>query len=136
MDGKEHTTARGPFEPIGRPAPPLTITPCARCGIACMVRQQDDPPPAPTVTLRAATTTRGMCRECAAHWWLMSVDGIRWAVMQASDGFGMLAYSNVQIVLSAVLGMMHPELAGCDWARMLEQQDLPWPDDWRLPKDD
>ena len=87
----------------------------------------------PFVALRAATTTRGMCAECAAHWWLLSVDGIRWAV--AESGAWVLEQPTIQAALSRVLGMMHPELATLDWGRLLAQWDLPWPDDWTLPAD-
>lgn len=127
---------KGLFEPIGKPAPPLTVADCARCGVSCMVRVQEQPLQTGEVSLRAATTTRGMCRECAAHWWIFSVDGLRWALEAAPDGPGILQFPNVQSALNNVLGMMHPELAGCDWARMEAQWSLPWPDDWALPKDE
>jgi len=116
--------------------PPLTIAPCARCGASCMVRAPDVAEEStPIVTIRAATTTRGMCRECAAHWWLFSVDGLRWSVREANDGVGVLCYPNVQAALARLLGLMHPELAGCDWERLIAQRDLPWPADWALPED-
>ena len=121
------------FEPIGKPAPPRAIVACARCGEACQIREQPNARPEAVITLRAATTDRGTCRECATHWWLFSVDGLRWGLSEY--GPGIVSHLPAQEALARVLGMMHPELAGCDWNKLQAQWDLPWPDDWKLPVD-
>lgn len=87
----------------------------------------------PLVQLIPATTPRGMCACCAAHWWLYSVDGIRWACEQSTGDI--LRMPGVRQALSGLLGMMHPELGRIDWGRLLAQWDMPWPADWQLPRD-
>jgi hypothetical protein len=86
----------------------------------------------PLVELRPATQPRGLCEECAAHWWIFSIDGLRWSFQ---DGPGVLCMPIVQAELGRILGLMHPALGRLDWGRLIAQWDLPWPDDWRLPKD-
>lgn len=122
MDGKERT------------APLFQIAFCVRCALPCMIRAQPNEAPVWGLTvLRAAQTTRGMCRECAAHWWLFSIDGIRWAL--SDGGPWVLEQGAIQTALSGIMAQMHPELGALDWSRLLGQWDLPWPNDWELPKD-
>jgi hypothetical protein len=114
-------------------APLLSIVPCARCAKSCLIRSPYLPAVGdPLATLTPATQSGGLCEECAAHWWIMSCDGLRWAF---SDGPGVLTWPVVQAELGRVLGWMHPALGLLDWRRLLDQWDLPWPDDWRLPSD-
>lgn len=114
--------------------PLLSVAACARCNKACLIRSPYLPAVNfPLVELRPATTARGLCEECAAHWWLFNIDGLRWA-FQESNG-AILHYPNVQSELSRILGWMHPALEQLDWGRLLAQWDLPWPDDWTLPQD-
>jgi hypothetical protein len=112
----------------------LSIVPCARCAKACLIRSPLAPPAdrGGLVVLVPATTARGLCEECAAHWWIFSVDGFRWAFQ---DGPGVLCWPAVQRELSRLLGWMHPALGAIDWQQLLNQWDLPWPDDWALPSD-
>jgi hypothetical protein len=114
-------------------APLLSIVPCARCAKSCLIRSPSLPAVGdPLTSLVPATQPRGLCEECAAHWWIVSRDGLRWSL---SDGSDMLTWPAVQAELGRVLGWMHPALARLDWARLLAQWDLPWPDDWALPAD-
>lgn len=104
---------------------------CARCGVTCALGE-----PAPCIdyslpTLNAAQTTRGMCACCAVHWWLFTVDSIRWSIRDG--GKEVLALPVVQRLLSPLLAQMHPELGEVDWGRMLSQWDMAWPKDWMLP---
>lgn len=115
---------------------------CLRCQKPCVISDA----PAPAVdyggfTLRPATSETGLCAECAAHWWLLTVDGIRWALV---DGFhAALAHAGpdlfrrepVQAELAGVLGKMHPALAMLDWERLIDQWGLPWPAGWALPEE-
>jgi len=112
----------------------LSIAPCARCAKSCLIRSPSLPlaDTSGLATLVPATAPGGLCEECAAHWWIFSRDGLRWAF---SDGPGVLAQPNVQAALGRVLGLMHPALAQLDWERLLAQWDLPWPPDWELPGD-
>ena len=59
-----------------------------------------------TVLGAPAQTTRGLCEECAAHWWLFSVDPLRWS-FQA--GPGLLAFGTVRQELGpiAVIGELN-----------------------------
>lgn len=115
-------------------APLLSTVPCARCGKSCLIRS----PYLPIAderglpTLVPATTARGLCEECAAHWWIFSVDGLRWAF---ADGPGVLTLPTVQRELTRLLGWMHPALGALDWQQLLAQWELPWPEDWALPND-
>jgi hypothetical protein len=106
------------------------VTPCPRCHRTCVAAQ-------PYVRLDYALwvlegAPSGLCAECAAHWWLFSVDGLRWSFR---DGPGVLSYRTVQSELSRVLALMHPQLAAVDWDRLLSQWELPWPKGWELPRD-
>lgn len=83
-------------------------------------------------TLVPATTARGLCEECAAHWWIFSRDGFRWAF---GDDPELLSLPAVQRELGRVLGWMHPALGNIDWGRLRAQWDLPWPEDWPLAQD-
>ena len=87
------------------------------------------------VTLAPAPqpTDQGMCAECAVTWWLWSVDGLRWAL--DDGGPAILEAPAIQETLNGILGMMHPELARVQWARLLTQWDLPWPKGWERPAD-
>lgn len=115
-------------------APLLSIVPCARCAKSCLIRS----PYLPLADNRGlpalvpATQPRGLCEECAGHWWIVSVDGLRWAF---ESGPGVLTFPAVQAELARLLGWMHPALGKLDWAQLLEQWDLPWPADWALPSD-
>lgn len=112
----------------------LSIVPCARCTKSCLIRS----PYLPAMnyggltTLVPATTGRGLCEECAAHWWLASVDGFRWGPIESPE---LLCLAAVQVELGRIMGLMHPALGNLDWGRLLDQWDLPWPDDWALAKD-
>lgn len=111
-------------------APLLSIVHCARCAKSCLIRSPAYPALShPLVLLAPATQPRGLCEECAAHWWLFTRDGLRWAF---SDGPGVLALPMVQAELGRILGWMHPALGALDWQRLLDQWDLPWPEDWAL----
>jgi hypothetical protein len=112
----------------------LSIAHCARCAKSCMIRSQYQQAMdyGGLATLVPATTAHGLCEECAAHWWLFSVDGFRWGLMDSPE---LLCLDAVQVELSRVLGWMHPALGRLDWAKLLDQWDLPWPDDWALPND-
>lgn len=111
----------------------LSIAHCTRCGKSCLLRSPVLPPvDHPLVMLTPATQPCGLCEECAAHWWIFTRDGLRWAF---ADGPGVLAYATVQAELGRVLGWMHPALGALDWARLIAQWDLPWPDGWKLPSD-
>jgi hypothetical protein len=110
------------------------IAKCERCGVPCIVGAA--PPndaPHPLVTMRAAQTAHGLCVTCAAHWWLHSVDGIRWAV--EDGGPWVLGLRPIQEKLTPLMARMHPEFAALDWARMLAQWDMDWPKGWALPHD-
>lgn len=127
MDRKERQTTRDQ-------APLLSIAHCARCSKSCLIRGPSLPAvDHPLVMLTPAKGPRGLCEECAAHWWLFSVDGLRWTLQES--GPELLCLDNVQAELWRVLGMMHPALGRLDWGRLIAQWDLPWPDDWKLPKD-
>jgi hypothetical protein len=93
----------------------------------------DAQPPAdtwPLIVMRAAQTPHGLCATCAAHWWLWTVDGIRWAI---GDGEPCaLTLRPIQEKLSTIMARMHPAFATLDWARMLAQWRMPWPDGWAL----
>lgn len=124
MDHQERTQATAPY---------LTIAACLRCGKACLIRAPYEPAVNYALaTLRPAQMTRGLCEECAAHWWLFSVDGLRWTF---EHGYEMLCFTSVRAQLSRLLGLMHPALGQVDWNRLMAQWDLPWPDDWKLPKE-
>lgn len=127
MDRKERQTTSDP-------APPLTIATCPRCEKLCLLREPHPRLDYGLAVLVPATATRGLCEECAAHWWLMTVDGIRWALTE-ERGFEILQFRSIQSALSDILGQMHPALGQLDWGRLIAQWDLPWPDDWKLPKD-
>lgn len=118
--------------PTGVHVVPFTAVNCPRCAKPCWIRQTSVPPDSPFVALVPAITANGLCEECAAHWWLFTVDGLRWAFQ---DGPGVLCQANVQAVLTSVLTKVAPALGQLDWTRLLAQWDLPWPDDWTLPKD-
>jgi len=122
-------------KPTEAPAlPPLSIVPCARCGVSCMVRAPDAAEENhPFESVRAARTARGLCAPCIAHWWLFTVDGVRWTLRDS--GPAILKTPAIQHALTRLLAMMHPELATLDWSILLAQWDLPWPDDWTLPVD-
>jgi hypothetical protein len=65
----------------------------------------------------------------------MTVDGLRWGFAEDRDRFlFVLRLPAVQQRLGAALGRMHPELGTLDWGRLIAQWDLPWPDDWALPR--
>lgn len=114
-------------------APLLSIVPCARCQKACLIRSPYLPSVGdPLASLVPATSTRGLCEECAAHWWLFSRDGLRWAFSACPE---LLTWPTVQAELGRVLGWMHPALGMVDWDRLLDQWDLPWPVDWQLARD-
>jgi hypothetical protein len=109
------------------------ITFCLRCLTPCEVRGPSPRLKHTQVVLVAAEDDRGLCASCAVHWWLHTVDGIRWAL--ASSGPGMLSMPALQHMLAPLLAQMHPDLGAVDWARMLDQWDLSWPLDWALPGD-
>ena len=100
--------------------------PCRRCYRACVVRP-DDPVTMPvygTVGVRAARSTEGLCLECALHWWLYTVDGLRWAV-----GPELLA---LPVVQGLILSVFETPLT-IDWTRLLRNWERPWPKGWELP---
>lgn len=113
---------------------PLSIVHCARCAKSCLIRSPALPQADTSglATLQPARHARGLCEECAAHWWIFSRDGLRWALTDSPE---LLALPAVQAELSRLLGWMHPALSRLDWARLLDQWDLPWPEDWPLAKD-
>lgn len=104
---------------------------CARCGTICRVVGPSPRVDYPLAVLTAATTPRGLCADCAAHWWLFSVDGLRWGLQDF--GPWVLSLPPVQQSLGRILGKMHAELGACDWNGMIARWDLPWPTDWALP---
>lgn len=109
------------------------VAPCKRCGVPCLVgATQPNEAPYPLVTMRAAQTADGLCSTCAAHWWLFTVDGLRWTF---EEGYGMLSFLGIRTRLNRLLGLMHPELGAVDWDRMIAQWSLPWPRGWELPND-
>lgn len=108
-----------------------TTSPCKRCGVRCVTgRVVGERQVYPLVTMKAAQSEDGLCSCCAAHWWLYTVDGIRWALEEG--GNAVLRYPQIQKMLSALMAHMHPEFGSLDWGRLLEQWQLPWPDDWAL----
>jgi hypothetical protein len=114
-------------------APLLSIAHCARCAKSCLLRSPSLPTVGdPLATLTPATTPRGLCEECAAHWWIFSRDGLRWAFSESPE---LLTWPVVQAELGKVLGWMHPALGRLDWEKLIAQWNLPWPDDWRLASD-
>jgi hypothetical protein len=109
------------------------LSPCERCGVPCVVGavQPGATPPA-SVYMQAAQTEHGLCVTCAAHWWLCSVDGIRWAV---ESGPWVLGLGAVQEQLTPLMARMHPEFGSLDWGKMLAQWGMDWPQGWALPHD-
>ncbi len=102
--------------------------PCERCGVTCSVGEKPEQGDVwPLIVMTPAQAPHGLCSCCAAHWWLYSVDGIRWALEMGRD---FLERADVQAALSRVMAHMHPEFATLDWGRVIEQWALPWPPDW------
>lgn len=110
----------------------MSTVPCARCGKACLIGAPHPRADYALIVLAPAQAALGMCEECAAHWWIFSVDGLRWSFQ---DGPGVLRLPVVQAELGRVLGLMHPALAALDWGRLIAQWDLPWPKNWALPSE-
>lgn len=109
------------------------IAPCERCGVPCLVGSvQPNEAPHPLVTMRAARSEHGLCVTCAAHWWLWTVDGIRWAVESRP---WILGLTPIQEKLTTLMARMHPEFATLDWTRLLAQWEMAWPTGWELPRD-
>ena len=106
------------------------IVHCARCLTPCEVRGPSPRLNYSQVVLVATESDRGMCACCAVHWWLFSVDALRWALEKTPQ---MLRQPAVQARFVPLLKQMHEELGAVDWGRMLAQWDAPWPDDWSLP---
>lgn len=118
--------------PRGESLPLFSVVNCPRCAKPCLIRDTVQTYDSPFVRLEPAKTAQGLCEECAAHWWLFSIDGFRWSFQ---DGPGVLCMPIVQTELSRMMGLMHPALGTVDWGRMIAQWELPWPEDWTLPKD-
>lgn len=110
----------------------VPLATCARCGQRCRIGVACSRTDYALVVLTPATAARGLCAECAAHWWLFSVDGLRWSF---ADGPGVLRMPAVRVALGRLLGAMHPKLGALDWDRLIAQWDLSWPHDWQLPRD-
>lgn len=109
------------------------IAHCARCLTPCEVRGPSPRLEHSQVVLVAAGDDRGLCGCCAVHWWIFTVDGLRWALV--ATGPGLLSTAVVQGMLAPLLAQQHAELGAVDWMRMVAQWDLPWPPDWPLPED-
>lgn len=83
--------------------------------------------------MKPAETQRGLCACCAVHWWLFSVDGLRWSL--SADGPALLGLATVRLLLAPVLNKQHPELGAVDWEQLISQWYLPWPAEYSLPTD-
>jgi hypothetical protein len=122
--------------PQGRPATPGTLIPCARCGWPCQINPAD-PTRLPINIggdIHAATHDRGLCLECAVHWWLLTIDGLRWALQESGPLF--LAQPQVQDILMRGLGALpQPVTAQPNWRAIVAQWEKPWPADWPAPRD-
>lgn len=110
------------------------LSPCERCGVVCKVGEKDERGDVWPLTIMIPTQTKhGLCVTCAAHWWLWTVDGIRWAIGDSEPW--VLGLEAVQEKLTPILARMHPEFGALDWGKMLAQWSMPWPKGWALPKD-
>jgi hypothetical protein len=117
---------------------PETLTRCLRCRWPAAVRPDERAflPPVPLYGMRAAQRAQGLCFECALHWWLFTVDGLRWAA--GDNGPHVLALPQVQAMIGRALERMgtHIDPQAINWRVLIAQWDLAWPEGYELPSDE